>query len=237
MRKKQNTRRSIAQSIHKIYAAGIFVHAGFIVGFDSEKESMAEAMVDLIEEAAIPVCMVGLLYALPNTQLARRLEREARLHPPVQREDVKSADQCTMGLNFDTLRPRQEILADYVHILKRIYDPAAFAGRLKRLSPLLHNSSRKQSTRKQELRRGLSRLEMLQRIMANLPEPRDLFHRTLAECFASNPESTSRIVLLMALYLDVGSFSRDVIARSESMIAALDAANEPPTHIELATVI
>ena len=63
----------------------------------------------------------------------------------------------------------------------------AFAGRLKRLSPLLHNSSRKQSTRKQELRRGLSRLEMLQRIMANLPEPRDLFHRTLAECFASNP--------------------------------------------------
>ena len=237
MRKKQNTRRSIAQSIHKIYAAGIFVHAGFIVGFDSEKESMAEAMVDLIEEAAIPVCMVGLLYALPNTQLARRLEREARLHPPVQREDVKSADQCTMGLNFDTLRPRQEILADYVHILKRIYDPAAFAGRLKRLSPLLHNSSRKQSTRKQELRRGLSRLEMLRRIMANLPEPRDLFHRTLAECFASNPEATTRIVLLMALYLDVGSFSRNVIARSESMIAALDAANEPPTHRELATVI
>ena len=41
----------------------------------------------------------------------------------------------------------------------------------------------------------------------------------------------------MALYLDVGSFSRDVIARSESMIAALEAANEPPTHIELATVI
>src|SRR4029077_5278757 len=116
-RKKQNTRRTIAQSVNKIYAAGLFVHAGFIVGFDSEKESMANAMVDLIEEAAIPVCMVGLLYALPNTQLTRRLEKEGRLHPPVQREDVKSADQCTMGLNFETLRPRQEILADYVHIL------------------------------------------------------------------------------------------------------------------------
>ena len=37
MRKKQNTRRSIAESVHKIYAAGIFVTAGFIVGFDSEK--------------------------------------------------------------------------------------------------------------------------------------------------------------------------------------------------------
>src|SRR6185312_4971995 len=130
MRKKQNTRRSIAQSSHKIYAAGIFVHAGFIVGFDSEKESMAEAMVDLIEEAAIPVCMVGLLYALPNTQLARRLEREARLHPHLERKDrndLKGADQCTMGLNFETLRPREENLADYVHILRRIYDPVAYA--------------------------------------------------------------------------------------------------------------
>ena len=69
MRKKQNTRRNIAESIHRIYAAGMFVTAGFIVGFDSEKQSIGGAMVELIEEAAIPVCMVGLLYALPNTQL------------------------------------------------------------------------------------------------------------------------------------------------------------------------
>ena len=64
MRKKQNTRRNIAESIHRIYGAGMFVTAGFIVGFDSEKAAMAEAMVELIEEAAIPVAMVGLLYAL-----------------------------------------------------------------------------------------------------------------------------------------------------------------------------
>ena len=36
MRKKQNTRRSIPDSVHKIYRAGIFVTAGFIVGFDSK---------------------------------------------------------------------------------------------------------------------------------------------------------------------------------------------------------
>ena len=62
---------------------------------------------------------------------------------------------------------------------------------------------------------------MLHRVISNLPEPRDLFRRTLTQCFASNPESTSRIVLLMALYLDVSQFSRDVIGRTESMIAAL----------------
>jgi len=161
MRKKQNTRRSIAQSIHKIYAAGLFVQAGFIIGFDSETQSVADAMVELIEEAAIPVCMVGLLYALPNTQLTRRLEKEGRLHPHVKREDVKSADQCTMGLNFATLRPRQQILADYVSVLDRIYDPVAYAGRLQRLAAMLDNSGRKRQTRAQHSRRRLGRLEMV----------------------------------------------------------------------------
>ena len=79
-RKKQNTKRDIAESVHKIYEAGIFVFAGFIVGFDEEKSSLSATMIELIEEAAIPVSMVGLLYALPNTQLTRRLAKEGRLH-------------------------------------------------------------------------------------------------------------------------------------------------------------
>ena len=77
--KKQNTRRSLAESVHKIYAAGMYVLAGFIVGFDSEKASVADAMIDCIEATSIPVCMIGLLYSLPNTQLNRRLEREGRV--------------------------------------------------------------------------------------------------------------------------------------------------------------
>jgi len=37
-------------------------------------------MTRCIEDATIPVNMFSLLYALPNTQLTRRLEREGRLH-------------------------------------------------------------------------------------------------------------------------------------------------------------
>ncbi len=74
--KKQNTRRSLADSVHKIYDAGMFVIAGFIVGFDSEKGSMSQAMIECIEDTGIPVAMVGLLTALPNTQLTRRLVAE-----------------------------------------------------------------------------------------------------------------------------------------------------------------
>jgi radical SAM superfamily enzyme YgiQ (UPF0313 family) len=220
MRKKQNTRRSIAQSIHKLYAAGLFVTAGFIVGFDSETHSVADAMVELIEEAAIPICMVGLLYALPNTQLTRRLEKEGRLYPHAQRRDIKSADQCTMGLNFATLRPRQEILADYMAILERIYDPAAFAGRLQRLATMLDNSGRKQQMLAAHSRRKFDSLEMLHRILTSLPEPRDIFRRALTECALSNPASIRWIVALMALYLHVGPFSRKVNAHITDMIAA-----------------
>src|SRR6188508_1855326 len=153
MKKKQNTRRNIAESVHRIYAAGMFVTAGFIVGFDHEKAAMSEPMIDLIEEAAIPVAMVGLLYALPNTQLTRRLAKEGRLHPLPEMVPDGHGDQCTNGLNFDTLRPRREILEDYKRVLDKIYDPVAFAGRLRRLSDMLDNSTRKGQVRNTDAKR------------------------------------------------------------------------------------
>jgi radical SAM superfamily enzyme YgiQ (UPF0313 family) len=235
MRKKQNTRRSIAQSIHKLYASGLFVTAGFIVGFDNETQSSADAMIELIEEASIPVCMVGLLYALPNTQLGRRLEKEGRIFPHPERQDLKTADQCTLGLNFKTLRPRQQVFADYAHILERIYDPVAFAGRLQRLATMLDNSGRKQQMRAEHSRRKLGSLQILHRIMTNLPEPREVFRRALTECVESNPASTRWIVAQMALYLHVGPYSRDVIARLEAMIDAREPVAEPRARIARAS--
>ncbi|MCX5737478.1 MAG: radical SAM protein, partial [Proteobacteria bacterium] len=44
--KLQNARRDIAASIGKINRAGIFANAGFIVGFDAEGVSIAQAMID-----------------------------------------------------------------------------------------------------------------------------------------------------------------------------------------------
>src|SRR3989440_2200939 len=102
MKKKQNTRRNIAECVHKIYSYGMFVTAGFIVGFDTRKVSMGRAMIDCIEETSIPGCMGGLLYALPGTQLTRRLATEGRLR---KGHDVmkggQTVDQCTLGCNFD----------------------------------------------------------------------------------------------------------------------------------------
>jgi radical SAM superfamily enzyme YgiQ (UPF0313 family) len=222
MKKKQNTRRNLLESIQKIYAAGIFVTAGFIVGFDSEKGSIAGGMIKLIEEAAIPVCMVGLLYALPNTQLTRRLEKEGRLHPTPDSYLPGSADQCTQGLNFDTLRPRQEILLDYKHILESIYDPAAYAGRLERLTSMLNSSNRKRRTRASDSRHRFGGSDMVHRIISNLPEPREIFWPAFTRCVSSNPQSARWIVALTALYLHLGPFSRYVIGQIEQKIEDLE---------------
>jgi radical SAM superfamily enzyme YgiQ (UPF0313 family) len=220
MKKKQNTRRNIAQSVHRIYAAGMFVTAGFIVGFDTERDGMAEAMVALLEEAAIPVCMVGLLYALPNTQLTRRLAREGRLRPTPELASGH-ADQCTLGLNFDTLRPRQEILLDYKRILEKAYDPVAYAGRLQRLVGLLDNSNRKRQT---VMRDSLRKFDIVRRVIDDLPE-RDLFRPIIVQCGTTNPSSWRYIVTLMAWYLHLGPFSRYVMEQIDLRIADLEVAS------------
>src|SRR5262249_18013457 len=138
MQKKQNTRRVLADNIHKLYGAGILVVGGFIFGFDTEHDGVADSMIDCIQATSIPVCMLGLLFALPGTQLARRLVRENRLFTGsyVQRRvaEAGGGDQCVSGLNFETKRPRRDVLIDYRHVLDRIYSPDAFFERVQNVA-------------------------------------------------------------------------------------------------------
>jgi radical SAM superfamily enzyme YgiQ (UPF0313 family) len=226
-RKKQNTRRNIAESIHKLYGAGILATAGFIVGFDTEKDSIADAMADLIEDAAIPVAMVGLLYALPNTQLARRLEKEGRLHANNGQWSHESGDQCTFGLNYDSVRPERDILSDYRRILKRIYDPLAFARRLDRLSAMLDRSGRPADPSVGDERRDLALFEFVRGMLSGVPEAREAFLKVCKNCLSTNPRALRQIVSLMMLYTDLGPFSRFVIKEIDRRIEAIDRAAAP----------
>ncbi|MGY4567652.1 B12-binding domain-containing radical SAM protein [Bradyrhizobium sp. USDA 3256] len=229
MKKKQNTRRDIAECIHKIYGYGMFVTAGFIVGFDTEKASMGHAMIDFIEEASIPVCMVGLLYALPGTQLTRRLAKEGRLHEGHDLMKVEQAgDQCTLGCNFDTIRPLRDILEDYKAVLGHVFNPTAYAGRLSRLAAMLDRSDRRRDLPDGDIRKRLGGLEGVHTIMRALPEVREPFWKTFVEVAKSNPGALRYIVMLMALYLHFGPFSKHVIREIDRRIAALD--DMPPVR-------
>jgi len=236
MQKKQNTRRSLADSVHKIYQAGIFVNAGFIVGFDSEKVAIAEAMIECIEATAIPMCMVGLLYALPTTQLTRRLAREGRLYPASYSSrlaaEEDAGDQCTTGLNFVTARPRRAVLLDYRTVLERVYRPAAYYARVRTVARMLDRPSVDRSAGKDPPLprlfgvpvRDLARLWGLLRRMA-VRQPGALWHfgKVFYECARKNPRSLESVVMLAAFFLHLGPFSRFVMSALDRQIAQIDA--------------
>jgi hypothetical protein len=168
--------------------------------------------------------MVGLLYALPNTQLTRRLAVAGRLRSDFDVATPELSDQCTATLNFDTLRPLRDILRDYRRILERVYDPSAFADRLERLSAMLDRSGRPRDLHEGDIRRKVASIEMVHKIIGRLPEAREQFWQTFVKCAKSNPAALRYIVILMALYLHLGPFARQVIAAIDAKLAELDLA-------------
>jgi radical SAM superfamily enzyme YgiQ (UPF0313 family) len=238
MQKKQNTRRSLTDSIDKIYAAGISVTAGFILGFDTERRNVADGMVACIEEASIPVCMVGLLYALPNTQLTRRLEQEGRLH---QGNDVAVAedygDQCTSGLNFETIRPRRDILVDYLSVLERIYAPKAYFARLRTVGRKLRRNT---ALLPPSIPAALTDVWRVTRLIWFMTAMRPSWAMhvwwTLADCAWRNPSALRSVISVMALYLHLGPFSREVMQSIRNQIARIDRGEEEiPTFVKIPT--
>jgi radical SAM superfamily enzyme YgiQ (UPF0313 family) len=236
MQKKQNTRRSLAESVHKIYAAGIFAIAGFIVGFDSESSSIAQQMVECVEDTSIPICMVGLLVALPNTQLSRRLQREGRLFPFDWLESAlrdHGGDQCTLGLNFHTLRPRRAVLADYKRVIDTVYDSAAYFARaryvVQQLGQWPPHATSSISPPIPEWRwlglRGMEWLGLLRLLRgAARIDLRTFFHIAAALVWALRkcPGALFAMATFAAFYVHLGPFARRVSLTTEQQIEALD---------------
>jgi radical SAM superfamily enzyme YgiQ (UPF0313 family) len=233
MQKKQNTRRSLAESVHRIYRAGMVVIAGFIVGFDDETTGVADALVDCIEATSIPVAMVGLLTALPNTQLTRRLEKEGRLRPMTP----GVGDQCSAGLNFTTLRPRRDVLADFRAVLASVYQPDAYFARVRALGRRLDRPS---LSRRASLMETWPELKAFARLIWRVAFRRtDLgphVWRTVIDCLRHAPRNLELVFSMIAFYLHLGMFAQYLIRGLDRQIAALDnEAARRPRSLELAT--
>ncbi|MCX6287508.1 MAG: B12-binding domain-containing radical SAM protein [Bacteroidetes bacterium] len=129
--KNQNVNKPVGDAVRKLLSYGIVSNGGYIIGFDSESRKIASNMINSIQESGICMAMVGLLYALPNTQLTRRLEAEGRLfHLAAQNVSDTDIDQMTSGLNFATLIPRSEVLKNYIEVLGTVYTPENYYKRV-----------------------------------------------------------------------------------------------------------
>ena len=231
--KKQNTRRSIAESVHRIYKAGMYVAAGFIVGFDTEEQSVADAMTACIRDTSIPTATIGLLTALPNTQLSRRLERQGRLFGRFRQSMTESGDMCTAGLNFAPLRPRREIMQDYRDVVAATYSPEAYFDRVRRLGRLLDRPTlRPRRIHWQTVRRdGAAFLRLVWSLHVRHPELAGQFWRTLYDCLRHRPKSLQAVLRNVAHFVHLYPFGRYVVRTIDARIAEFDAGQwaEPET--------
>ena len=121
--KGQNTRRNLLDSVKTIQSYGIEVMAGFIVGFDSDPADIFDRQIEFIRASAIPLAMVNLLSALPDTQLWRRLERDGRLLA----ESTGNNSDCS--LNFVPRMDATLLVEGYKTIMRTIYRPGEFYQR------------------------------------------------------------------------------------------------------------
>jgi radical SAM superfamily enzyme YgiQ (UPF0313 family) len=126
-RKAQNTHEDSLVSVRKLYAHGIDVLAGFIVGFDRDTPATFEVQHDFILQSGIQAAMIGLLTALPRTPLYERLEKEGRL-----RHDVAPGDNSKLGTNVQPKSMSYETMVDeYRRLHVRLFSDAGIAGRIR----------------------------------------------------------------------------------------------------------
>jgi radical SAM superfamily enzyme YgiQ (UPF0313 family) len=150
--KMQNTRRSLLDSIATIQSYGMQVMGGFILGFDTDGEDIFDRMVDFIQKSGIPIAMVGLLQAMPGTQLFRRLWKEGRIL------DTGQGDNTTDRLNFLPHMDAARLIEGYRSVLKRIYSCDAYYERVR-----LYLNRTQQQHKEQQAYEPMSRQRWLTR--------------------------------------------------------------------------
>jgi radical SAM superfamily enzyme YgiQ (UPF0313 family) len=204
MHKQVNLRRNIIEDLHRIYRHGIVVNGGFIVGFDGETSDCARKMLEVIERGKIVMPMIGLLFALPNTQLTRRLREEHRLLDDTGRlsvaHELTEVDQTTTGLNFIPQRPRAEVLGDFLHVLKAAYSIRNYFDRCLRLSQTLRIHYRFKPVWRRKVRYGTAFFVTAAKLGLR-PSTAYYYWRNLLAVLFTRVSALETVVNLMAMYL------------------------------------
>ncbi|MBS3102715.1 B12-binding domain-containing radical SAM protein [Candidatus Woesearchaeota archaeon] len=122
--KLQNVKRNITDTVRIIHQNGMQVMGGFIVGFDSDTESIFETQIKFIQEIGVVTAMVGLLNALPQTRLWYRLKAEGRLVSDTSGENTDGT------INFIPKIGKEKLVDGYKKILSTIYSPKQYYKRI-----------------------------------------------------------------------------------------------------------
>ncbi len=119
MKKGQNLRTPILEAVETFNRYGIEVASGIIMGLDTDSEETPQAIIDFAEISQIPIMTVNILYALPNTALYTRLEKDHRvLH------DAEDRDS-----NIVFLQPYETVVRNWQRVIGKVFGPAELYAR------------------------------------------------------------------------------------------------------------
>ncbi|MDO8573945.1 MAG: DUF4070 domain-containing protein [Candidatus Daviesbacteria bacterium] len=122
--KFQNVKRDLTKVVQTIQKHGMQVMGGFIVGFDTDPESIFEAQIKFIQKIGVVTAMVGLLNAAPKTRLWQRLKKEKRLLAGPSGENTDGS------LNFIPKMDKEKLVEGYKRILSTIYSKKHYYKRI-----------------------------------------------------------------------------------------------------------
>ena len=113
MKKGQNMRMPILEAVQTVNRYGIEAASGIIMGLDTDTDETPQALMDFALVSQIPIMTVNILYALPNTALYTRLEKDNRvLH------DVENRDS-----NIVFLQPYENVVRNWQRVIGEVFSP------------------------------------------------------------------------------------------------------------------
>ncbi len=188
---KSQNRGNLLESVEKIQSYGMEVMAGFIVGFDNDPADIFERQIDFIRKSAIPLAMVGLLNALPDTQLWRRLEREGRLLGEA------SGNNTVCTFNFKTVMDPALLIQGYQTIMRTIYSPREYYQRA--LDSMRRTAQEISEPQHYDLMNGVASFMRIMVRLGVLDSERKEFWRFLGQALAKHRDKFAETLRLAAM--------------------------------------
>ena len=142
----------------------------------------------------------------------------------------RGGDQCTLGLNFETLRPRRDVLVDYKRVVDEIYSPPAYFGRLSRAGRHLRcfGPSMKPGAEHVPqiagiaLRDWAALMRLISAVLLKQPLLLRYHVKALYSCSRENPGALGAVAIMCAFSLHLRPFSRMVSASIARQVNDID---------------
>lgn len=123
--KFQNRNRDLIDSVRNIQKSGLEVQGGFIVGFDNDPPTIFDTQIKFIQKSGVATAMIGILMALPRTQLYERLKTEHRLLKE------STGNNTDLSINFIPTMDYDLLISGYKKVISTLYAPKHYYERVR----------------------------------------------------------------------------------------------------------